>query len=823
MEPIWLVAGARLRRNLRSSALIGALLAVTVAVVLAAVAGARRTDTVVGQLVAADRGADGYAAFTLPFAGGTADPDLKTQEAAIKAFPGVSGTARFADVLAELSGPTVPAGRLAVGGWIGMEPGAITKVSTLPLVRGRTMDERHADEIVIDEELARDTALEVGSEVDLRLYSGAQRSADANTPAAGWTERVKVVGIVRRPIDLRDPDTAVFRANDYTVHHDIYLSSAHWRAAGGDIADFNPMVAFDVAGGTDLPALLAEMTKRTGAYSIDHDRFLELRGTFKGVTRSASLHARGLDVFALVLGLAGLYLVGQTLGRQIESESSDDAFLRVIGMTGGQLRLAVLIRAFPVAAAGSLLGLFGAIALSPLAPLPGTVARRAALHPGVSVDLPVLVVGAVVAIFLAVLAAALPTLRRPPTVVAERGAWRSPLGPRGAGWLISSASRFLRAPAAVGVRFALEPGRRRDAVPVRSAIATAASALSIVLVAQIFSASLADSRRNPSRYGVAWDVAAGAMTSPDDARVLAERVRALPDITAFAGMATTAFDTPYGEIPSVMVQQQLGTVTPLVTEGRAPGKGEVALGALTMHETGLRIGDELTINDAIAGSFAFRITGTVVLNVAGVDVSIPPGRGALFDWSMMAILNAKSAEFIGPQIFLVDAAPGKTASVESALRSIFPTSTSAVSVEPLDLTNLADAGLLPQALGAVTAILGIGTVAHAMISAVRRRKSDIAVLRAFGFVRSDVRSVIVWQGLTFVAVCTAIGIPAGVIAGRAAWSLATDRLGIVNVPVVPLGMVLAAPLICALIVLVTALIPAAMATRIPVATVLRRI
>ena len=101
-------------------------------------------------------------------------------------------------------------------------------------------------------------------------------------------------------------------------------------------------------------------------------------------------------------------------------------------------------------------------------------------------------------------------------------------------------------------------------------------------------------------------------------------------------------------------------MTPLITDGRAPGPGEVALGVLTMEEEDLRIGDELSIVDPIAGSRDFRITGTVVLNVAGVDVSIPPGRGALFDWSVLELLDPEQAEFIAPQIFLVDAEPGRT-------------------------------------------------------------------------------------------------------------------------------------------------------------------
>ena len=361
-----------------------------------------------------------------------------------------------------------------------------------------------------------------------------------------------------------------------------------------------------------------------------------------------------MQAFAAALAVAGLFLVGQTLGRQIVVEAHDDATLRAIGMTRRRLRLAAVLRAAPVALAGAALGALGAMALSPLAPLPGTVARRAELHAGLSVDAVVLVGGALLAAILAMLASALPSARALASG-ARPGARPDRLG--AASWL---AAHGLPAPAVVGVRFALEPGRGRTAVPVRTAIAAAAAAVALVVAAVVFSSSLAESRADPRRYGVTWDVAAGGLTAPEPAAALAEEVRDIPGVVGFAAMGTTALDTSFGEIPVVMLRQEQGAVNPLITEGRAPGPGEVALGAQTLEEQGLHLGDQLLIDDPIAGSRSFEITGTVVLNVAGVDVSISPGRGALFDWSVLGLLDPQAAAFIAPRIFLVDAEPGRT-------------------------------------------------------------------------------------------------------------------------------------------------------------------
>jgi ABC-type lipoprotein release transport system permease subunit len=809
------VAASQLRRNRRSSALIALLLAVTVAIVLAAVAGARRTDSAVDEFVAADKGADAYAAFNPPEFGGSASPDLQAEAATVGAYDGVTRTARFSFTTAELVSPTISGGHLAVFGYISIDPDGLAMVGRFRVVDGRLADQARPGELMIDEELARDAGLSVGSRLGLRAYTREQVFADASARAEGVQVDAEIVGIVRRPIDLRDAQERQ-RPNDYVTHHQIYLTAGFWEAAAGDVASPNPFVAFDVEDGTDLSALLLQLSEEADAYAVDHARFLELDGTFNGVGRSASLHSRALQAFAAVLALAGLFLVGQTLGRQMVLEARDHPTLRALGLTPRQLRQAAVLRAAPVAVVGAAVGVIGAVALSPLAPLPETVARRAELHTGVSVDLPVLIGGAVLAAFLAVLASALPSTRAVAQSVDDRGGRDRPsLASR-------LAARGLSAPATIGVRFALEPGRGRTAVPVRTAIVTAVTSVAIVLAAITFTASLSGTREHSRRYGVTWDVAAGAMTSPEEAVALADQVRDIPGVAAFSAMGATAFDTPFGEISSVMVRQEEGQVTPLITDGRAPGPGEVALGVLTMEEEDLRIGDELSIVDPIAGSRDFRITGTVVLNVAGVDVSIAPGRGALFDWSVLELLNPEQAGFIAPQIFLVDAEPGRTPEVEEQLTALFPTSTSATPIEPLDLINLGDASLLPSALGLVVGVLGIGTVAHTLLSAIRRRERELAVLKTIGFVRAETRRAVAWQAITFGAVALVGGVPVGVAGGRLAWSVAADQLGIPSHPVVSPATVALIGVGFLVLLVLTAIVPAQLASRIPAADVLRR-
>ena len=80
---------------------------------------------------------------------------------------------------------------------------------------------------------------------------------------------------------------------------------------------------------------------------------------------------------------------------------------------------------------------------------------------------------------------------------------------------------------------------------------------------------------------------------------------------------------------------------------------------------------------------------------------------------------------------------------------------------------------------------------HAIVVSSRRRRLDLAVLRALGFVRRQVRVAFLAQSLVFGIVATVIGIPIGVACGRLAWRAVTDELGAVTTPTMPWGALLA--------------------------------
>jgi ABC-type lipoprotein release transport system permease subunit len=85
---------------------------------------------------------------------------------------------------------------------------------------------------------------------------------------------------------------------------------------------------------------------------------------------------------------------------------------------------------------------------------------------------------------------------------------------------------------------------------------------------------------------------------------------------------------------------------------------------------------------------------------------------------------------------------------------------------------------LPLVLGAFLALLGLATVAHALVTSVRRRRHELAVLRTLGFRRADIRATIAWQSTALAVLGLALGIPAGAFVGAYAWGRVADGLGV---------------------------------------------
>jgi hypothetical protein len=805
MGVLWLRAKAQLRGRAGASLLLALLVGLAGALVLAAAAGARRSEAALPQFLAANRTMDAGVLVQSdePF------DDLAEARRRLAALPEVEQVFRVTGALI-LAGvdPTDPGRWHRQLGVVALDPGGSLAFGRPIVVAGRLADERRPDEAVVDEELAERRHLRVGSIYRVGIYTlrqfGPAGEGQFVSPQ-GPVVDLRVVGIVRTPRDL--VPVATEQDNIFVNGGELYLTPAYWQRYGPNIARYGIGLAVTLRQGqADLPRLRADLRRLYGDRAAVEaaDALTTAETITAGTRRAIRLESIALAGFAALAALAALLLVGQTLGRQIVLEAVESPTLRALGITRAQLVGVALVRAAPIALAGAALAAAGAVALSPATPL--GVARRAELTPGVAVDLPVLVVGAA-ALAVAVLACA------------AAAAWRAadaPAGPLGVSEVARAARRSRVGaalasaglpPAAVnGTRLALEPGRGRTAVPIRSAIIAAAGAVCALTVAVTFSASLLGLLGDRRAYGVTWDVSVGNFSDPQTADQGAKKLAANPAVAAYAGVVT-GLEDPLLDGRSVQIMALApgkGELLPAVIEGRAPTQpDEIALGSVTMRTLGKQIGE--TVQASTTGaSRRLRVVGRLVVSTGDANAAVTPGKGAIAHVGLWRHLSPPGTP-ISPQGFLVrlDPASDRHRAIGQLQRD-FP-NTVLLPLKPPDLTNLERVGYLPGLLAGLVALLALGTTAHALLTSVRRRRRDLAILKTLGFRRGQISQTVAWQATTFAVAAGLIGVPLGIAGGRWAWRLVADQLGVAAGPVVPpipllaivTGALLAANLIAA--------------------------
>ena len=89
-------------------------------------------------------------------------------------------------------------------------------------------------------------------------------------------------------------------------------------------------------------------------------------------------------------------------------------------------------------------------------------------------------------------------------------------------------------------------------------------------------------------------------------------------------------------------------------------------------------------------------------------------------------------------------------------------------------------------------LLGVAALGHALVTAVRRRRGELAVLRAMGFTPRQTATTIFSQAATVAVVGLVIGIPLGVLLGRLSWRWVADATPLVFAPPVAVGVILLA-------------------------------
>jgi hypothetical protein len=515
-------------------------------------------------------------------------------------------------------------------------------------------------------------------------------------------------------------------------------------------------------------------------------------------------------VFAVLAGLIGLAVIGQLLSRQLVLDSTEFPVLRALGMTRASLATLALARLAAVTVAGAVVAVGIAIAASPLMPI--GPARLAEPAPGIEINLAILGAGFAVIVVL-------------PLALLTGAAWRAagrargPLGvaepaePARPSRLGSALGLAGSVPGSIGVRMAFEPGRGRTAVPVRSALAGTIVAVAAVVAAAVFGASLIALVSTPHQYGQNWnqelDLEFVGASSAFGAKVLSSE----PAITGYGAGDYGQLIIDGKILPAIAIDPLHGDGYLTLLAGRAPSApDEIALGAQTLRALHRQLGQTVQVVVSLTGPspgpatrHTMRIVGVAVLPSFGLYVlsSTDLGTGAVVSTSLLSI-PSPAARCTGHvtcyNFFLLRYKPGTDLNATAArltaavTKAGCPIGSCIVTSDqrPGDIKNYAAIRDTPLVLGAVLVLLAVGTLAHVLLTGVRRRRRDLAVLKTLGLVRSQVLRVVGWEASALAGAALLVGLPLGVLAGRWAWAIFAGSAGVSGAPDVPVPLVLAA-------------------------------
>jgi hypothetical protein len=140
---------------------------------------------------------------------------------------------------------------------------------------------------------------------------------------------------------------------------------------------------------------------------------------------------------------------------------------------------------------------------------------------------------------------------------------------------------------------------------------------------------------------------------------------------------------------------------------------------------------------------------------------------------------------------------------------------------PAEIVDYRTAGSTPVVFAVVLAAGAALALAISLVASVRRRRHDLAVLKALGLGRRQLAMTVAWQATVVAACGLLIGVPLGIIAGRQLWVLFAHRIDVPPIPSVPAASIALVALATLVFAIVVSLLPGRSAARTPAALVLR--
>ncbi len=747
--------------------------------------------------------------------------------AAIERYPHVKHVEAYAALNASLLGAgrritTAFNGSILV---VGSVDGLLLDQDRIAITRGRLPDPNDSHGIVVSQTAAQVLGLHLGQIVHLGFSA-----SSGPGPTRRLALKVVGVGLLNREV-----------VQDQIARFPTYIVATPALTRMVSDSETNLYFGVQLHGGSNFVPEVERRWTTSERYFTDFQEASQVLGEAQQSIRPIAL---ALGVFGGIAALAALLLAIQAIARQLHERDEDLAVLRAIGASPATTTLDGLIGITGSIVVGSVLAVAVASALSAIAPI-GPVRQ---VYPGAGVDLDWTVLGSGVVALVVVLnsSAALISFFDGPhrTERARSGVTRR------VGAVELAGRAGIRPPAVVGMRFALDPGRGRTAVPTRWALLGAVLAVCVVAATLTFGNSLQALVSRPSLYGWNWDYAVqssdGYGPVPNKAVASLASDRTVSE-TSGVWFATLQLDGV--EVPTLLADPGAKVAPPVLAGHGLDASNQVVLGAGTLAQLNSHVGDEVEVQYVPgfpAPPLRLRVVGVATMPAIGIAEGLHTSMGI---GAVVAADADSVTEMLGPHaypgcngpnmVFLrirkgsslpeARTAAHRLALVANQILAEAPNSgpcggnvATALGVQrPAQIVNYRSMGETPVLLSAGLAVGATAALGLTLISSIRRRRRDIAILKTLGFTKRQVAVTVSWQALVPAILGVVAGIPLGIALGRWLWDLFAREIGAVPIPAVPVWSMVVAGVSAIVLANVVAFFPGRNAANTQPAPVLR--
>lgn len=722
---------------------------------------------------------------------------------------------------------------------LGSLDGMTSDQDRLAILQGRAANPRRADEIVMNAGTAHMLGVHVGQVIALGLYTPAQM----NLPDFGSPKVKPVVLVHERLVGIAALNTELVQDDVDQTYGAIVVDPALIRQLAKPLSTFMPVLyglqlLHGDQGIATVQRELVGLVPRGEIYE-----FHVTSTVASQVELAIKPESVALGAFGVFAALACLILAAQATSRLLRRGDEDRGVLRALGASPAIIVVEGLVGVLIAVGLGTIVAAVVAVIFSPLGPL-GPV-RPVYPDPGFTIDWTVLGIGvAVLVVGLGSIATAL-SVRSVTKRVPQSGESVS----RRSRAAFSLQRAGIPVAVAVGMHFALESGRGRSAVPVRSIIASTVIAIAMVTTTLTFASGFSTLISRPPLYGWNWTYVLNPSNDvPPQALSLLNHD---PQVAAWSGADYTDLEIDGEELP-ILLESPRAKVSPPILSGHGlQTSRQIVLGAGTLNQLHKRIGDTVMVSLGTKKNAPYYlpptpliVVGTATLPAVGYSSFVAEhtsmGTGALVPTNFSDVpFNGHGADpnLNGPELVFVRMRAGVSTTggredmqrVANVANRVFASDKNAQgnSVEvlgvlrPVQIVTYRSIGSTPIFLAAGLALGAVLALGLTLASSVRRRRRDLALLKTLGFTHRQLASAVAWQATTTALIGVVVGLPLGVVIGRQLWTLFAQSIYAVPDPTVPLLSVLMVGVGTVVFANLVAVLPGRSAARTPAALALR--